>query len=213
MMVTDLRCWWQNHYVGDFFSLCWWFFQCIKSVTNIPDRPPTFQTCHQHIWSPTSVTNIDVTQMSPWQVDNNRYYLSRMGGEMHGYLMGNCEHSTVGHSLTNRNIFRSVIAWFRAIVTKNERPKISWSEDIFTLPSGEEFKSTELYIDSNIKPVDGKILVFSSLVQNGRPLKWTVARKWTVCPKVDGLSKSGRSWAKLDVHFGPRPSFLVVWTV
>ena len=19
MMVTDLRCWWQNHYVGDFF--------------------------------------------------------------------------------------------------------------------------------------------------------------------------------------------------
>ena len=23
MMVTDFRCWWQNHYVGDFFSLCW----------------------------------------------------------------------------------------------------------------------------------------------------------------------------------------------
>ena len=84
-----------------------------------------------------------------------------MGGEMHGYLMGNCEHSTVGHSLTNRNIFRSVIAWFRAIVTKNERPKISWSEDIFTLPSGEEFKSTELYIESNIKPVDGEKSLFS----------------------------------------------------
>ena len=79
---------------------------------------------------------------------------------MHGYLMGNCEHSTVGHSLTNRNIFRSVIAWFRAIVTKNERPKISWSEDIFTLPSGEDFKSTELYIESNIKPVDGEKSLF-----------------------------------------------------
>ena len=140
-------------------------------------------------------------KMSPWQVDNNRYYLSRMGGEMHGYLMGNCEHSTVGHSLTNRNIFRSVIAWFRAIVTKNERPKISWSEDIFTLPSGEEFKSTELHIDSNIKPVDGKILVFSSLVQNGRSLKWTVVRKWTVCPKVDGIEPNQAVfWAKVDDH-------------
>ena len=84
-----------------------------------------------------------------------------MGGEMHGYLMGNCEHSTVGHSLTNQNIFRSVIAWFRAIVTKNERPKISWSEDIFTLSSGEKFKSTELYIESNIKPVDGEKSLFS----------------------------------------------------
>ena len=76
---------------------------------------------------------------------------------MHGYLMGNCEHSTVGHSLTNKNIFRSAIAWFRAIVNGNERPKISWSEDIYVSPSGEEFKSTELYIESNIKPVDGKI--------------------------------------------------------
>ena len=83
-----------------------------------------------------------------------------MGGEMHGYLMGNCEHSTVGHSLTNRNIFVSVIAWFRAIVNGNERPKISWSEEIYSLPSGEEYKSTELYIESNIKPVDGKIYDF-----------------------------------------------------
>ena len=35
-------------------------FQCIKSVTNILNRT-TSQTCHQHIWSPTSVTNINVT--------------------------------------------------------------------------------------------------------------------------------------------------------
>ena len=28
MLVTFLRCWWRNHYVGD-------FFQCIESVTNI----------------------------------------------------------------------------------------------------------------------------------------------------------------------------------
>ena len=54
MLVTESLCWW-------LFSLCWWFSLCIKSVTNILNRSPTSQTCHQHIWSPTSVTNIDVT--------------------------------------------------------------------------------------------------------------------------------------------------------
>ena len=38
MIVTDFRCWWQNHYFGEFFH------QYLESV----------------IWSPTSVTNIDV---------------------------------------------------------------------------------------------------------------------------------------------------------
>ena len=60
MMSTDFRCWWQNHYVGD-FSLCWWFPQCIELITSILIRSPTSQTCRQHIWSPTSYTNIDVT--------------------------------------------------------------------------------------------------------------------------------------------------------
>ena len=42
--------------VGDWYLMlvpnfwCWWL-----------DMSPTSQTCHQHIWSPTSVTNIDVT--------------------------------------------------------------------------------------------------------------------------------------------------------
>ena len=70
MLVTSL-CWWL--YDGDWFqmlvaeslywrlfSLFWWVSQCIKSVTNILNRSPTSQTCHQHIWSPTSVANIDV---------------------------------------------------------------------------------------------------------------------------------------------------------
>ena len=41
--------------VGDWYLMlvpnfwCWW-----------RDMSPTSQTCHQHIWSPTSVTNIDV---------------------------------------------------------------------------------------------------------------------------------------------------------
>ena len=29
--------------------------------TLVGDVSPTFQTCHQHIWSPESVSNIDVT--------------------------------------------------------------------------------------------------------------------------------------------------------
>ena len=48
-------------------SICLWLFlwisQCFKSVINILNRSPTSQTCHQHIWSPTSVTNIDVTHL------------------------------------------------------------------------------------------------------------------------------------------------------
>ena len=59
MLVTESLCW-------RLFLLCWWFSQYIKSVTNILNRSPTSQTCHKHIWSPTSVTNIDVTlMMSP----------------------------------------------------------------------------------------------------------------------------------------------------
>ena len=66
VMLVILR-WWLIWDVGGriimlaTFSLCWWFSQCIKSVTNILNRSPTSQTCHQHIWSSTSVTNIDVT--------------------------------------------------------------------------------------------------------------------------------------------------------
>ena len=54
MMVTYFRCWWQNHYVGD-------FFRYVGDFLNILNRSLTSQTCHQHIWSPTSITNIDVT--------------------------------------------------------------------------------------------------------------------------------------------------------
>ena len=52
MMVTDLRC--CQHHVGD-------FFRYVGDFLNVLNRSPTSQTCHQHIWSPTSVTNIDVT--------------------------------------------------------------------------------------------------------------------------------------------------------
>ena len=48
------------------FSVCWWFSQCIKSVNNILNRSPTSQTCQQHIWSPTTIINIDVTNYVLW---------------------------------------------------------------------------------------------------------------------------------------------------
>ena len=54
MMVTDFRCWCQNHYVDD-------LFRYVGDFLNVLNRSRTSQTCHQHIWSPTSVTNIDVT--------------------------------------------------------------------------------------------------------------------------------------------------------
>ena len=47
--------------VGDWYlmlvpnSRCWW-----------RDLSPTSKSCHQHIWSPTSVTNIDVTGLFFW---------------------------------------------------------------------------------------------------------------------------------------------------
>ena len=59
MMVTDLRCWRQNLYVGD-------FFRYVGNFINGLNRSPTSRFGHQHlklvtIWSSTSVTNIDVT--------------------------------------------------------------------------------------------------------------------------------------------------------
>ena len=54
MLVTESLCWL-------LFTLYWWFSECIKSLTNILNRSPMSQRCHQHIWSATSVTNINVT--------------------------------------------------------------------------------------------------------------------------------------------------------
>ena len=56
MMVTDFGCWWQNQYVGD-------FVRYVGDFLYVLNRSPTSKTCHQHIWSPTSVTNVDVTEV------------------------------------------------------------------------------------------------------------------------------------------------------
>ena len=67
MLVTFL--WWHLEDVGDFIDngpLCWWL---IYSVTNFWNRSPIFQSCHQHISSPTSVTNIDVALWMLWRLE------------------------------------------------------------------------------------------------------------------------------------------------
>ena len=61
MMVTLLRCWWQNHYVGD-------FVRYVGDVFNVQNLSPIlalltayrYQIGHQHKLSPTSVTRINV---------------------------------------------------------------------------------------------------------------------------------------------------------
>ena len=58
IMATDLRCWWQSHYVGDFFIML--VILLVKSVAIISNRLPTPQSRHQYILSSTSVTNNDV---------------------------------------------------------------------------------------------------------------------------------------------------------
>ena len=61
-------CWWQRH-VGDFMMVtrCWRqkdnigdVFRYVTDAFNIIGRSSTSQSCHKHIPSPTSVTNIDV---------------------------------------------------------------------------------------------------------------------------------------------------------
>ena len=46
-LVTVIRCWWQNHYVGNFLS--------------VNNRSLTFKSCHQHKLSPTFITSINLT--------------------------------------------------------------------------------------------------------------------------------------------------------
>ena len=60
--------------VGDWYLMlvpntqCWW-----------RDLPPTSKFCHQHIWSSTSVTNIDVTFPTSFTVFSDQKNCSRMG--------------------------------------------------------------------------------------------------------------------------------------
>ena len=101
MMVTDSRCWWQNNYVGD-------FFRCVGDFLNVLNRSPTSQTCHQHTWSPTSVTNIDVT------VNSFTGQIDRFSG------------STLGTKRTLKHIFLSFFLLARIGLSTHKTVLILW---------------------------------------------------------------------------------------
>ena len=65
MIVTDLRQWWQNNLVGDFFR--WRFLQRYESASNISN-------CRQHKLSSTSITNTDVTLSMQTQCEEGAKY-------------------------------------------------------------------------------------------------------------------------------------------
>ena len=81
MMMTDLR----YLKIGNSID---WLFDTIVTFFNVKNQPPTFQTvtvvlvtswfssysCHLHISSPISVTNIDVSQSSIFHWISNLHY-------------------------------------------------------------------------------------------------------------------------------------------
>ena len=65
--VDVLRCWRQKIMLVTFQSVTnvgdWYLMFMSNSWYWWRDFLPTFSTCHQHIWSPTFVPNIDVTDL------------------------------------------------------------------------------------------------------------------------------------------------------
>ena len=67
MLVTDLRCWWHNHYVGDIsrYTITE-YFQCIKSVTNISNLSPTHFVSNFVLWHRMIFFKSDQKKTEPW---------------------------------------------------------------------------------------------------------------------------------------------------
>ena len=65
---TAFRCWWQNQTNGDFY--CNVVTQCDEKVINILYSSSITHICHQHLPSPTSVTNIKKTQFCLVQTES-----------------------------------------------------------------------------------------------------------------------------------------------
>ena len=64
MMVTDFRCWWRNHYVGD-------FFRYDGDFLNVLNRSLTFWIGHQHLKLDTNTFSLQYpspTWMQPVQM-------------------------------------------------------------------------------------------------------------------------------------------------
>ena len=65
VMVTELRCWWQIHYVGDFFSLL--AFEYVKLMSNMSKLSPidfVSNSGHQHRSSKWLLADQDISPLA-----------------------------------------------------------------------------------------------------------------------------------------------------
>jgi len=110
--VLDDRCWWQN----------------------LPKPSSTSQSCRQHIWSPTSVANIDVAVLDS-ETSSENGWLSWIPGlrRTHGFA-----HAKVKKSNFNRKILELISdigiilndfqSWFYSAI--RIRVKLIWEENL-----------------------------------------------------------------------------------
>ena len=107
-------CWWHRYFGGTIIMLATFFVmlvihQCTKSIANILNRWPTSQTCHQHTWSRTSVTNINATRTWWWPtLIPNTQKLS---------LTINCQHQNVMNNIVSRCCWQPNVDDFRMVTS------------------------------------------------------------------------------------------------
>jgi len=107
MMVTNFRCWWQNHYVSD-------FFRYVSDFLNVLNWSPSSWIGHQY---PESVTNI--WNLSPTHLVSNIRHQHRCNPE----VQSDSDNIGTGWSRWNRcnrcsrNGFQTLhVAWIRLYI-------------------------------------------------------------------------------------------------
>lgn len=116
-------------------------------------------------------------------IDDSNYWLTRMSGETHRYLMGNCEHSTAGSSLFNQNFYRSLLGYFRAVANNAPRPEMTWNWGL-----NSDTIWAELTIVSNLKPTSVNIRYAETVEDNivsglhRRDFRWMVPNSTWIVP-------------------------------
>lgn len=104
-------------------------------------------------------------------------------GETHRYLMGNCEHSTLGHSLTNQMLFLMIVDWFKAVSSDKPRPKIAWEWGM-----KDDMLWATLNVTSSLKPTKVRVRYTESQADHifadihRRDFRWTVPNETWVLP-------------------------------
>ena len=118
--------------------------------------------------------------------------------------VGNCEHSTLGHSLTNENVYKSMFAFFRAVTNKSPRPKMRWDWGI-----SNDTIWAELEILSDLKPISVSIKYAETDSDNvipelyRRDFRWTVPNATWTSPGQWESDKNENSRVKQEVVIRP----------